>query len=301
MDEFLAAIEAGNASTVRAFLERDSSLANAVKIMTSRPKANQEEEDARCGSGLPRKPRSPAKPRPLFTNTALQTAVRRKHFDVVRLLLEFGADVNATDERQPSALLVAMHSHDLNLDLVRVLVEAGADVNARDKSNNTPLNSAFRWHQDAQSVVELLLAHGADVNARTEQRRTPLDRAVLYLASPAIDHVRLIGTLLRFGANPNPPRPDEEDPGPPLCMVVRSGNIRVARILIEAGADVNAADRWGTPLTCAAEKGFDQIVELLLDAGADPSVRDPQGRTPIKLVEPLEEMADHFERLLEQR
>jgi len=300
MDEFFAAIDDGNTSAVRAFLERDSSLANAVKIMTSRPKPHLEEEDARCESGFPREPPLLAKPRPPFTNTALQTAVRSRHLDIVRLLLEFGADVNATAEYRSPALLVAMQSHEVNLDLVRVLVEAGADVNARDKSYNTPLNSAFRWNQDVLSVVELLLAHGADVNARTEQRRTPLDRAVLYLASPAIDHVRLIETLLRFGANPNPPRRDEEDPGPPLCTVVRSGNIRIVRMLIEAGADVNAADRWRTPLTCAAEKGFDQIVELLLDAGADPSVRDPKGCTPIELVVPLEEMTNHFERLLEQ-
>jgi len=301
MDEFFAAIEAGNTAAVRVFLERDSSLANAVKILTSRPKPNQEEEDVRCGSGLPRKPRPPAKPRPPFTNTALQTAVKRKHLDIVRLLLEFGADVNSTTEQQSTALLVAMYSHEPNLDLIRLLVESGADVNARDSSNDTPLHTAFRWHWDSLPAVELLLAHGSEVNTRGQQGRTPLDRALLHLASPAINHRRLIGTLLRRGANPNPPRLDEKDPGNPLCMAVRSGNVTIARMLIEAGADVNAADSWATPLTCAAEKGSDQIVELLLHAGADPSVHDPRGRLAIDLVEPLEEMMNEFERLLEQR
>ena len=42
-------------------------------------------------------------------------------------------------------------------------------------------------------------------------------------------------------------------------------------------------------------------VQALLDAGADPSVRDPKGRKAIDLVEPLEEMMNDFERLLEQR
>jgi ankyrin repeat protein len=301
MDEFFAAIAAGNVSAVRAFLEHDASLANAVTVRPSLSMSYPEVEDTRCGSGLPDKPRPPVKPRPPLTNAALQTAVRHRHLDIVRLLLEFGADVNAATEGESAALFVALHCGNLNFDLVRVLVEAGADVNARDRVNNVPLTSAFRWHQDALPVVELLLAHGADVNARTQQGRTPLDKAVLYLASPAIDHVRMIETLLRYGANPNPPRGDGQAPGSPLCMVVSSGNVRVARLLIEAGADVNATDRWGTPLTHAAAYGFDQLIRLLLDAGADPTVCDSEGRTPLGLVEPFENLSHYVERLLEQR
>jgi ankyrin repeat protein len=301
MDEFFAAIEAGNASAVRTFLERDASLANAVKVLTPRPEPNQE-EDPRCGSGLPRLPEpvKPVKARPPFTRTALQIAVRHKHLDIVRLLLEFGADVNATGGGGLTALLYAMLSDHPNLDLVRVLLEAGADVNARDGVKYTPLHRAFRWDRDALPVVELLLTHGADVKACDGQGRTPLGSAVLYLACPGIDHVRLIEILLRFGARPSPPRLDERDAEPALCEVVRSGNARIARMLVEAGADVNASDRWGTPLHRAAERGLDQIVELLLQAGADPSVRDPEGRTALDMVEPLEEMANYYEQWLEQ-
>jgi ankyrin repeat protein len=301
MDEFFTAIEAGSVAAVRTLLERDSSLANAATVVTRRATPDQEEEDVLCGSGLPREPQPPGKPRPPFTRTALAAAVKHKRPDIARLLLEFGAAVNATTERQPAVLLYAVQFYESNLELVRLLVEAGADVNARSKGNNTPLNAAFRWHQDAWPVVKLLLDHGADVNARADQGRTPLRTAVQYLASPAIDHVRMIETLLQFGANPNPPRLDEKDPGPPLCDVVRSGNVQIVRMLVEAGADVNAPDRWGAPLHFAAEKGLDQIVELLLNAGADPSVRDPKGRVPIDLVEPMEEMTNHFEQLLEQR
>ena len=71
MDEFFAAIEAGSASAVRALLERDASLAHASKILTSPPVPNPEEEDPRCGGGLPLKPKphtwqmtgSPIRPR----------------------------------------------------------------------------------------------------------------------------------------------------------------------------------------------------------------------------------------------
>ena len=90
-------------------------------------------------------------------------------------------------------------------------------------------------------------------------------------------------------------------------MVARNGNTPVARLLIEAGADVNARDHWGTPLFHAASRGHDKIVALLLTAGADPRVKGRQiggdesdkfDQTPLDVVRPFEETLDHFERLL---
>lgn len=112
--------------------------------------------------------------------------------------------------------------------------------------------------------------------------------------------------LLRYGAQVNPPRTGQDNPGPPLCGAARSGNVAVVRLLIKYGADIEAPDRWGTPLIHAALKGHDKIVSLLLEAGADRQVlgrrmgveSDIWDQTPLDLVRPFEETLDHFERVL---
>jgi ankyrin repeat protein len=54
-----------------------------------------------------------------------------------------------------------------------------------------------------------------------------------------------------------------------LHDAVRAGDRAAVQSAIEAGADVNEADAWGTPLDIAVSKGSDEIVQLLIDAGAD--------------------------------
>ncbi|VEL23952.1 unnamed protein product [Protopolystoma xenopodis] len=57
-------------------------------------------------------------------------------------------------------------------------------------------------------------------------------------------------------------------------MAAKWGKVSVARVLLEAGAIVNARTRDGlTPLHCAARSGFPEMVELLLNAGADSSAK----------------------------
>ena len=60
----------------------------------------------------------------------------------------------------------------------------------------------------------------------------------------------------------------------PLCMAAESGRTGVVKILLDAGADLNKADRSGrTPLYFAAWSGSKEVVKVLLDRGADPDNR----------------------------
>ncbi len=92
------------------------------------------------------------------------------HVDIVRQLLDKGADVNAKDKDGYTALMEA--SGGGHVDVVNLLLAKGADINAKDKKRWTALMEAsFGGHGD---VVELLLAKGADVNAKLENGRTAL-------------------------------------------------------------------------------------------------------------------------------
>jgi ankyrin repeat protein len=67
----------------------------------------------------------------------------------------------------------------------------------------------------------------------------------------------------------------------PLHSAAAGGHVGVARLLVAAGADVNATQRHGyTPLHAAGQNGDEELTELLLGAGADPSARTDDGQTP---------------------
>lgn len=67
----------------------------------------------------------------------------------------------------------------------------------------------------------------------------------------------------------------------PLHVVLRRANSRAAKVLIEAGADVNAkGDMSETPLHLAIRNADVAIVQMLREKGANPDARSDFGRTP---------------------
>ena len=93
----------------------------------------------------------------------------------VQQFLEFGADINGMHTDVGSPLMVAArHS---NIEVVSVLLEAGAAVNAKDEYGETPLHGAASWNENPE-VISVLLKAGADVNAKDESGETPLHVAV---------------------------------------------------------------------------------------------------------------------------
>ncbi len=154
----------------------------------------------------------------------LQFASFRGHLDVVRCLLDHGADAKFQDDNLWTPLGHAAHQG--YPDTARVLLEDEADANSRDKQGLTPLHKAFsfsfgNFKGEYSEVVQLLLEHGANPNARDNKRRTPL-----HLAS--------------------------------------SSRLDAAHVLFTHGADVDARDEEGrTPLQAASARGQDTIVQLL--------------------------------------
>ena len=305
MDSFFTAIEVGDIAAVRRYLEQDASAANALDCRLTPVDPLWKEKSALVGDGSIGEPPKPQVFRPY---PALHVAAWHRRTEIARLLLDHGAEVNAANKFQQTALYFAMLSRDqaLNMELIELLVERGADVNARDKrGNNMPIQLAFGWRRDPLPALELLLRNGADVNAVSSEGKTALDWAMILLGSPW-NHAARVELLLRYGANVNPVR-TREFPSPPLCMAARIGNAAVVRLLIEAGADVNATDRWGTSLFHAASRGHDRIIGLLLSAGADPRASgrpvgckddDKFDKTPLDVVRPFENALDHFEKVL---
>ena len=93
--------------------------------------------------------------------------------EATKLLLDVGAEVNATDKDGATPLHFAASAGDA--EAVALLLEKGAEVNARDKRDSTPLHAAAPVSADA---VRLLLDKNAEVNARDKTGATPLRLAV---------------------------------------------------------------------------------------------------------------------------
>ena len=131
---------------------------------------------------------------------------------------------------------------------------------------------------DATRLRELLDADPAALNAVSEDGFTPLHLASFF------GHAEAARTLLDRGAaletvaeNPMRVRP--------LHSAAASGSTDVVRLLVEAGADVGAAQEGGfVPLHAVAQNGDAEAVELLLAAGASPDARTADGRTAADLA-----------------
>lgn len=71
----------------------------------------------------------------------------------------------------------------------------------------------------------------------------------------------------------------------PLYFAAMGDNPEMVDLLLERGADVNAASPAGAPIHAAAMRGRSEIVRKLLGAGADPAVRDYEGRNARQVAE----------------
>ena len=217
--------------------------------------------------------------------TALHRAAHRNDLEAVSVLIDAGATVGAANELGATPLwLAAMNGSEA---MVALLLDAGADANAALKMGETPLMTASRG--GAVEAVELLLDHGADVNAAEKERQqTALMWAV------AQQHPAVVRVLIEHGAdihartavwdqlentagNTNPTGNFRRAHGgsTPLLFAARHGDVETARVLVEAGADVNDTAASGTSaLVIAAHSGHGRLAIHLLEQGADPNAAE---------------------------
>jgi hypothetical protein len=97
------------------------------------------------------------------------------HRTIVEFLLTNGADVNLSARNAQKVTALHAGATRGDAEIVRMLLEAGADANARQERGFVPLHSAAA--NGNAPVVQLLLKHGAHVDAKADDGKTPADTA----------------------------------------------------------------------------------------------------------------------------
>ena len=190
-------------------------------------------------------------------DTALITAARRGHTDIVAALLTAGANPNLANLKGESPLFAAAALG--QAEIINLLVDKGVDPNQREKLTQVSSYDALDQVTDTALIKAVRGGHTDATQVLLENQADP------NLADA-------------FGLTP-------------LMVAARSGNVKLTSQLIAAKADVNAVAEsksrlfdafnvsGGTALIFAARGGHKQVVSLLLDAGANPEISDAYGKT----------------------
>ena len=186
---------------------------------------------------------------------------------MIEALLEAGVDPNAPlTPHGDTALMMAARTG--KPDAIQVLLDSGADVNTPEAwGGTTALMWAISEHHPA--AVEMLVEHGAEVNVTS----------------------KVVAVARRRGAEGTAPEdfgPNREPAGysnggfTPLFFAAREGELEAARLLVEAGADVNAIAADGkNPLGLAIYNGHYELASFLIDNEADVNHADAERFPPL--------------------
>jgi uncharacterized protein len=223
-------------------------------------------------------------------STALLWAAYWNDEKAVEALLATGANVNASNREGFTALSQACTNG--NPRMAEVLLKAGADANVFQAEGQTALMTAARAGN--AEVVKALLEHGAEVNAKESWR----GQTALMWAT-AENHPDVVEVLAEHGADVNvvssvfdfsgmKTKPGDVPMHFPrggftaLLFAARGGFTECAKILLDHGADIKAADPDGTSaLVLAIINGHFDTAVFLLDRKADPNATDSMGRAAL--------------------
>ncbi|KAF7667411.1 hypothetical protein LDENG_00063990 [Lucifuga dentata] len=207
-------------------------------------------------------------------STPLHLATEKHMKPLAELLLgRRSTNINAKDEDQYTALHWAAQNGDEAI--TRLLLDRGAAINETDGQGRTPAHIACQHGQE--NVIRVLLSRGADVRVKGKDNWTALHLAAWQ------GHLGIVKLLIKqAGADVDGQTTDGRTP---LHLASQRGQYRVARILIELGADVHMTSAGlNTPLHVAAETGHTSTSRLLIKHRADIHAQNVKGLTPLHLA-----------------
>jgi len=164
----------------------------------------------------------------------------KRNIALLKVLINAGLDLNAKG-RCGNTLLYNLSEYS-DTEFIKLVLDSGADVNLGDTHGNTPI-SCVSARGDSETL-QLLIDYGGEINTKNSMNVTPLYEAILGNQASIV---------LEFG-NKEP-------------------KLENIKILIKAGADVNAVCNNESILDLAYEIEDEEVIKILKDAGATKRVQ----------------------------
>ncbi|PCG19506.1 ankyrin repeat domain-containing protein [Brachyspira sp. G79] len=215
-----------------------------------------------------------------YDYTPLMIAVYKKDYDMVKYLLDKGANPNTANNENKTALMIAIANN--NFDISKLLIQQGANINTQDEYSYTALMRAAV--SGDYEMVKFLLENGADVNTKDNDGNTVLYYNIRY------DHYgkeemlenakKIFNLLIKYGADVN----TKDNDGASLLnksyrpSTALAQNREMFKVLVENGFDLESRIKAGehcppdydyTPLMIAAAINDYDMVKFLVEKGAD--------------------------------
>jgi ankyrin repeat protein len=297
---------------VKLLLDRGAEINAHTRVVRPKGEYVPARPAAASGTGIIRQR---ALPTPDGGMTPLLFAVRDGNAEMVRLLLDRGADIQQSSGNHTTPLIIALLNGQTGI--ATELLTRGADANAVDDYKRGPLFAAIDLRnfnhekypdlptdgREPLDLIKTLLKKGANTNQRTDtvpvhglmqfdaswvnfDGQPPFVRAAL---SGDIEVMRL---LLEYRADPN----IATTQGTTALMAASGINwipgqtyshteaeyVEAVKLCLDRGADVNATNTLAlTAMHGAANRGWESIIQILADHGAKLDVKDIAGRTPM--------------------
>uniref|UniRef100_A0A8C2DB45 Ankyrin 3 n=1 Tax=Cyprinus carpio TaxID=7962 RepID=A0A8C2DB45_CYPCA len=204
--------------------------------------------------------------------TPLHVASKRGNANMVRLLLERGARIDAKTKDGLTPLHCGARSgHEQVLEM---LLDRGAPILSKTKNGLSPLHMATQG--DHLNCVQLLLHHEVPVDDVTNDYLTALHVAA------HCGHYKVAKVLVDKKANPNAKALNGFTP---LHIACKKNRIKVMELLLKHGASIQAVTESGlTPIHVAAFMGHENIVTQLTNHGASPNTMNVRGETALHMA-----------------
>jgi ankyrin repeat protein len=238
-----------------------------------------------------------------FNANALHYAVEVKQDAIAGMLIRSGIDVNAADRDGTTPLMLAIKNG--STEMVADLLQASANVNVLDRYQYSPFLMAVRYgytdivtallkagaqetlnkalHETFASPAsknELVKIQGLILDAGFKLERDEKDLELLLLKAVQESHAPVAQFLLQHDVNV-----DADVEGVPLHVAAQNGDLQMAQLLVEQGANINAVTEQGkTALMFAVESGNIRLVKHLLDSGAKVETTDVNGLTALRMA-----------------
>ncbi len=233
--------------------------------------------------------------------------------DIIKILVENGADVNGHTNNGITPIMHSMVSSDNhpNIENIKTLLSYKPDVNVVDNSGYPVLFWAINHTNDMSDIIKLLIEHGANLNRKYHDGGTTILTQAIHFGEAHINNIR---TLIDGGENVNlltdnkwsalmeaVSKKDKNiiqlllENGADINIITTHGDTglmylardendtsELIRLFIKSGADINKQNEFGhTPLFFAAEHGHKNNIQTLLELGANPKITENDGSTAL--------------------